>query len=178
MRQTVGVRFLTIVRHAKAASPQIGQSDFDRPLTTKGRAQAEKLRVWANDPDALGAFGPTTALVSAAYRTRETYAVAFAGTTFVHALQTSDLIYNGRRDVSAEDLLAELAAVDPGTESLLIVGHNPTVFELAQLLSDREIPALAKGKYPLGAALVFQLDGHQKIESNRYRFVESFVPEV
>ena len=172
------MRYLTIVRHAKAAAGDASVRDFDRPLTVKGRAQAEVLREWARDPEALGRYGPTTALVSAAARARETYAVAFAGTSFVHALETSELIYNGRRDVTAEDLLAELATVDPGNESLLVVGHNPTVFELALSLSDREIPALAKHKYPLGAALVFALELGETIGLRRYSFVESFVPEV
>ena len=152
--------------------------DFDRPLTDKGRAQSEVLRAWAKDPESLGRYGPCTALVSSSARTRETYAVGFAGTAFVHALETSELIYNGQRDVSADDLLAQLAEIDPGTESLVVIAHNPTVFEVAQAVSDRPIPALAKAKYPLAAALVFRLHDGETVGLTRYEFVESFVPEV
>ena len=171
------MRYLTIVRHAKAAAPVTGQDDFDRPLTPRGRAQAEALRVWALDHRALGAYGPTTALVSAAARTRETYAVAFAGTPFVDAVETSELIYNGHRDVRAEDLVAELASIDPVTESLLVVGHNPTVFELAYSLSATPIPELERGKYPLGGAVVLQL-ADEPIAWRKYEYVCSFVPDV
>jgi phosphohistidine phosphatase len=174
--QTERVRSLIIVRHAKAAAPVKGQRDYDRPLTKRGRAQSERLREWASDPDALGTFGPTTALVSGSLRTRETYAVAFAGTPLVHALETSDLIYNGKRDVSAVDLVSELSAIDPVTESLLLVAHNPSVLELALTVSAGPIAALAGGRYPLGAALVFALRD-EPIGLGPYEFVTAFVPE-
>lgn len=170
------MRSLVIVRHAKAASAGKGQRDYDRPLTKRGRAQSERLRAWASDPQALGRFGPVTALVSGSARTRETYAVAFAGTPFVHALETSDLIYNGKRDVSGRDLLSELAAVDPVTESLMVVAHNPSVLELALDIAEGPVAALADGRYPLAAALVFELRD-EPIGPGPYRFVEAFVPE-
>lgn len=170
------MRSLVIVRHAKAAAAQKRHSDFDRPLTKRGRAQSERLRVWASDPESLGRFGPVTALVSGSARTRETYAVAFAGTPFVHALETSDLIYNGTRDVSGRDLLAELATIDPVTESLMVVAHNPTVLELAYDLAAGPIPALIDGRFPLAAAIVFELPD-APIGPGPYRFVEAFVPE-
>jgi phosphohistidine phosphatase len=172
------VRYLTIVRHAKAVAAEPGQSDFERPLTAKGRAQAEQLRTWVNDRHELGRYGPTTALVSAAARTRETYAVAFAGTAFVHAVETSELIYNGRHEVSAEDLLFQLSSIDPVSESLLVVGHNPTVLELALTLSKDPVPALARGKFPLGAAIVLGIDKHQPIGLRHYDYVAQFVPDV
>ncbi len=152
--------------------------DFERPLTAKGRAQSEQLRTWVVDHHALGAYGPTTALVSAAARTRETYALAFAGTDFVHAVETSELIYNGRRDVSAQDVLAELAVIDPVTESLVIVGHNPTVYELVARLASQPVPPLERGKYPLGAAIVLALRDDEPIGPGPYDYVTSFVPTV
>jgi len=172
------MRYLTIVRHAKAEPANVGENDVDRVLSTRGRHQASKLREWVKDPEELGHYGPVTALVSAAARTRETYSVAFAGTAFVHAVETSELIYNGRRDVSAEDLLAHLAAIDPVTESLLVVGHNPTVFELATMLASSPIKILSKGKYPLGAAIVLEIDETALIGPGPYRLVTTFVPEV
>ena len=129
------MRYLTIVRHAKAercvGSPvatSIAQ------LNDRGRRQCETLRAWASDKDQLGRFGPTTALVSAAARTEETYRRAFEGTAFADRRDFSELIYNGLREVTAEDVLIDLAAIDPVTTSLLVVGHNPTVLELLAAL--------------------------------------------
>jgi phosphohistidine phosphatase len=172
------MRYLTIVRHAKAVAHDAGYEDFDRPLNARGRAQAELLREWAKDPGGLGAYGPVTALVSASARTRETYATAFAGTKFIHAVETSSIIYNGHRDVSAADVIAELAAIDPVTESLMVVGHNPTVFEMVSLLADGRVKALDGDRYPLGAAIVLRLRDDEPVSMSRYRFVEAFVPEV
>jgi phosphohistidine phosphatase SixA len=176
--QTSSVRYLTIVRHAKAASLADNGSDYDRPLTKKGRAQSERLRFAVVDETVLGQFGPATALVSGAARTRETYALAFAGTPFVHAVAMSDFIYNGYQHVSADYAIAELASVDPVTESLLLIGHNPTVLELAYALADEEIPALAGDRYPLGAAVVFALRDGEPIGNRQYPFVTAFVPEI
>ena len=121
------MRYLTIVRHAKAEKAVAEQRDKDRALNERGRRQCEQLRGWASDETELGRFGPTTALVSAAARTKETFTRAFEGTPFVAEHVESELIYNGLRDVSAEDVLIDLAAIDPVTTSLLVVGHNPTV---------------------------------------------------
>jgi len=167
-----------VVRHAKAVPADGTIDDFDRPLSEKGRAQSGVLRAWATDKKKLGAYGPATVLVSAAARTRETYALAFAGTAMVHALETSSLIYNGRRDVSAEAVLSELAAIDPVTESLMVVGHNPTVLELVELLADDRVRDIQGGRYPLGGAIVLQLRDDEQIGLRRYPFVKSFIPEV
>jgi len=172
------MRYLIVVRHAKAVPAEAGIDDFDRPLNEKGRAQASLLRTWVTDKKKLGAYGPATALVSSAARTRETYALAFAGTAMVHAVETSALIYNGHRDVTAEEVLAELAAIDPVTESLMVVGHNPTVLELVELLAEGTVDAIDRGRYPLGAAIVLRLPEDEQIGLRKYPFVKSFVPEV
>ena len=111
--KTSVVRFLTIIRHCAAEN---STPDHDRPLSSVGRAQAEQLRSWVSDPQALGAYGPTTCLVSAAARTRETYALGLAGTPFVRSLEISESIYNGSRDVTANDLVEALHDIDPVTE--------------------------------------------------------------
>ncbi len=170
------MRYLTIVRHAKAGAPAPGESDFDRPLSGRGRRQCEELRHWANDARSLGAFGPTTALVSSAARTRETYRRAFEGTAFVSSVIFSDLIYNGRHDVTGEDLVSELAGIDPVSSSLLVVAHNPSVHELVDQLATEVPEILRHDGYPLGGAFVVELPDDQHIGLSRYRVVARYVP--
>jgi phosphohistidine phosphatase len=174
--ETTGVRYLTIVRHAKAERGSSEHGDFDRKLNDKGRRQCEGLRKWASDKKEGGQFGPTTALVSAAVRTRETFQRAFDGTPFVVERVFSELIYNGLRDVSAEDLLIDLAAVDPVTTSLLVVGHNPTVLELVWTLVD-ELPASLREGYPLAGAYVLAIPDNEQIGLGLYPLVARFVPD-
>ena len=167
------MRYLTIVRHCEAGE---AANDYDRTLTTRGRAQAEQLRRWVEDPDALATYGPTTALVSAAARTRETYALGFAGTAFVNALETSELIYNGRREVTGEDLLAQLAELDPVRDSLLVIAHNPSVFDLVATLTSELPEVLARGEYPVGTAVVLAVPDNTPVGRATYECVATFVP--
>jgi len=172
------VRYLVIVRHAKATPAEHGTPDYERRLSGRGKRQCEQLRSWASDAASLGAYGPTTALVSSASRTRETFRRAFEDTTFVSSVLYSDLIYNGRREVTAEDLLIELAAIDPVSTSLLVVAHNPTVHELVESLAEELPDILDHRGYPLGAAFVLALRDDQPIGLARYPLVAQFVPDV
>ena len=167
------MRYLTIVRHAKAEKATPGQSDFERTLSERGRRQCEQLRTWANDASELGLYGPTTALVSSSARTRETFRLAFDDTPFVGERFFSERIYNGRRDVSGEDLLINLAAVDPVTTSLLVVGHNPTVQELVWTLVSKVPESLTDG-FPTAAAYVLAVPEDQPVGRAHYEFVTAF----
>jgi phosphohistidine phosphatase len=176
MRETRDVRYLTIVRHAKAERGTNGLADFDRRLNDRGQRQCESLRAWASDEKQLGRYGPTTALVSAAARTRETYQRAFEGTPFVANVIFSELMYNGKHNVSAEDVLIDLAAVDPVTTSLLVVGHNPTVLELLWTIGSKLPTSLREG-YPLGGAFVLAIPDDQQIGLGPYPLEARFVPD-
>jgi phosphohistidine phosphatase len=171
------MRYLTIVRHAKASPAGAGESDFSRALNGRGRRQCEQLRAWAQDPDALGRYGPTTALVSSAARTRETFERSFAGTTFVLEHHYSDLIYNGARDVGAQDILIDLAAIDPVTRSLLVVAHNPSVYELLLSLAASPPKSVLRDGYPLAGAFVLALGDNEQVGLAKYELVASLVPD-
>ncbi|HEV2427185.1 MAG TPA: histidine phosphatase family protein [Acidimicrobiales bacterium] len=171
------MRFLTVVRHAESSKATPGQRDVDRPLSERGRAQCDWLRAAAADDSALGRFGPATVLVSAAVRTVETYERAFAGLAIVASMVTSERIYNGFHDVSAEDMLVELAAVDPVSTSLMVVGHNPTVLDLMALLATRLPGKLRKGHFPTGAAYVLGLPEDRPLGSATYDVVAKYVPD-
>ena len=87
------------------------------------------------------------------------------------------MIYNGVRDVSAQDVVRELAAIDPLTTSLLVVAHNPTVLELMFTLA-KELPdELRNNHYPLGGAFVLELPEDRPVALEHYDFVASFVPD-
>ncbi len=174
--QTGRVRYLTIVRHGESSPASAGQTDFARTLSERGRAQCARLREWASDAGALGAYGPVSALVSAAARTLETFERAFEGLEFVASVQSSELMYNGKRDVTGEDLLIDLAALDPVTTSLLVVGHNPTVFELVTELAVSLPGKLRRGHFPTGAAYVLALPEDVPVGLGPYELVAKFVP--
>ena len=170
------MRYVTIVRHCESSPAKSGESDYERVLSDKGKDQAQQLRSWAMDSHALAKYGSTTALVSSAARTRETFKRAFEDTPFVKTVNFSELIYNGKRDVSAEDLLIDLAAIDSVVTSLLLVAHNPSVHELVFSLT-QGLPDVLKGEYPLGGAFVLAIPDNQQIGLVQYELVDSFIPD-
>ncbi len=169
------MRYLIVVRHASAEDPQPGRGDAERALTKKGRRQCARLRDWAEDPEALGRFGPVTAVVSAATRTRETFERGFAGTTLVAESFESAALYNGRRHVGVADVVAELLAHDVADRSLLVVGHNPTVREVVDALGVG-VPLTREAWFPKGGAVVLELGGERPIGAGGHRCVGFFDP--
>ncbi len=170
------MRYLTVIRHAKAVPAAPGQADEDRPLAPRGRRQCAWLRERALDPEGLGAYGPARVLVSAARRTRETYGAALEFTPFVAQAVVERAIYNGRREVSAADLLDVLRAIDDETTSLAVVGHNPTVFEFVIAVATHPPAALRDDRYPLAGAIVLAVPGPGPVTGGPYDVVAVFAP--
>jgi phosphohistidine phosphatase len=141
-----------LLRHAKSSSDDSDLGDHDRPLAPRGE-RALKLIA-----EHLGREGVTPALVlcSSAVRTRETFV------RIAPALgeEVSVQIERGLYGASEQRLLERLRAVDDGVESLMLVGHNPGVAQLARSLagSGRNLADL-RGKYPTGALATLEFSG-------------------
>lgn len=174
------MRHLVVVRHAEAVVAAPGAPDVERSLSARGRRACARLREWADDDAALGAFGPVNALVSGARRTRETFEEAFAGTRFVREVTTTLRIYNGVRAVALDEVFSELAEIDDGEHGLLLVAHSPTVAELVWALTG-EGHGHGDGHgdgYPLAGATVIEWDlaGHP-VAVGDARVLARYVPE-
>jgi phosphohistidine phosphatase len=141
------------MRHAKAE--QHGPTDFDRPLADRGHRDAAAVGVWL----AGEGFEPDHALVSAALRTRETWVAVAAAADWDLDAEIDRGLYAAGPD-TALDLVRE---VDDDVRGLLMIGHNPTIAVMAQLLDDGDgDPDLAEemmSGYPTGAVAVFEVDG-------------------
>lgn len=120
---------LILWRHADA---QDGEQDMARPLTSKGRRQAEQMAAWL-----LGHLPKhTRILVSPAVRTRET-ADALGRDYEVEA--------NLAPGADAAHLLAAAGWPD-ASGAVLLVGHQPTLGEAASLLLFGETRGLSMKK--------------------------------
>lgn len=142
---------LILMRHAKSAWPE-GVSDFDRPLAPRGEIAAPLMGRWLGEQD----FRPEVALVSAACRTRATWAEISPSLIGTPAM-FEPKIYNAR--VSA--LLDILRAQPVSVSSVLMVGHNPGMQELAHGLADpdrSDLEALLRlaRKYPTAGIAVLE----------------------
>ncbi|WP_310528086.1 histidine phosphatase family protein [Nocardioides sp.] len=146
-------RLIVVMRHAKAES--WGESDQERRLAEKGRADAAAAGRWL----AERGFTPDHALVSSATRTQETWGAVAEGAGWSISPVFEDGLYSAGPD-TALDLMRETPAE---ARSLLVIGHNPTVAYLAQMLDDGEGDPAAivdmAGGYPTCALTVLTFHG-------------------
>jgi phosphohistidine phosphatase len=146
-------RTLVVVRHAKAE--QVGATDFERELSDRGRGDAAASGAW------LAGIGvtPDRALVSAAPRAAQTWNSLAEGAGWTLAADLDHGLYTAGPD-TALDLVR---GVDDTCGVLVVVGHNPTMASLAQLLDDGagDVDAgneMATG-FPTSATAVFDVPG-------------------
>lgn len=126
---------LFLLRHAKAAAASAGMRDFDRPLDATGRAAADAM----GETMKQAGFAPRMTLCSEAARTRETLERVAASADVGSILFRSELY-----SATANGYIAAIRG-QVGAESLMLVGHNPVIEEIANALSsDADPDARAK----------------------------------
>ena len=143
---------LILMRHAKAERRSAGGEDFARPLTEEGRKDAGLVgKALAKD-----GLAPALVLVSAAQRTIETWEAMRE--TFpkarIHTLQS---LYNA----APMAILDTLEGLTTGT--VMVIGHNPGIHELAVgLLRENGAGSAVLGKvasrFPTATAVAFVID--------------------
>ena len=124
-------------------------ADFDRPLAERGRASAAAVGALM----AQEMYLPDLVVCSTAQRTRETLAYLVPHFRHDMTVRLTRAIY----EASTDDLLALIRRYGGDARSLLVIGHNPSMEELAQSLSplgdDRNLTRLA-AKFPTAALAV------------------------
>lgn len=151
------MRQLLLLRHAKSSWEDRSLSDHDRPLNARGRLAARLMREMI---ESLGLV-PDMVLVSTALRTRETLE-ALEPWPETPLIEPMDSLYLA----TAAQMLKVLQGVPETVRSLMLVGHNPGLHELAVRLvgahamtyANADLRRLAEG-YPSGALAEFTLAG-------------------
>ena len=152
-RRDPPARQLHLLRHAKSSWVDESLDDHDRPLTKRGRRAAEAIA------DHLARSGLVFDLVlcSTALRARETVEPILARSR-PHRIVFDRALYLA----SAAALLVHLRTLGDEIGSVLVVGHNPGLQELAVALADRRSTAAlppASGKFATGALAGFRFAG-------------------
>ncbi|MCE7005853.1 histidine phosphatase family protein [Kibdelosporangium philippinense] len=122
-------RTLLILRHASAAN-EPGTADADRPLTPIGRKEASEAG------RRLAVAKPERVLCSPALRTRQTWQQVSAELASQPKVTFEPGIYEASVDALRE--LIWQTGDEIGT--LLLIGHNPAVHELAWILLGDQAP--------------------------------------
>ena len=124
-------RTLILLRHAK--SDWSGdEADIDRPLAKRGRRQAPDAGSWlATNIDSID-----LAVVSPATRARSTWDLVAAELAVHPRTRIDDRVYAA----SDDELLAVLQELPDDVETVVLVGHNPGIEDLASLLTGEWTP--------------------------------------
>ncbi len=151
------MRQLLLLRHAKSSWDDPKLPDHARPLNARGRQAAGAMHRAMRE---LG-LAPDVILVSSARRTLQTLE-ALGPWDETPLIEPMDALYLA----SGPELLAVLNGVAETARSVLLLGHNPGLHDLAMHLAgkgavdsdDRVARKLAEG-YPTGALAEFIVPG-------------------
>ena len=147
---------LMLLRHAKAV-PQKAGADHDRALAPRGLADAAALAKALADEHQI----PDLVAVSDSRRTRETLTAlqdAWPGGSLdgTRVETTGDLYH-----ASSSTLLAAIRKLPPAVRTVMMIGHNPGIAELALSLAgygDRYALARMMQKFPTCALAILDFD--------------------
>jgi phosphohistidine phosphatase len=159
---------LLLMRHAKSAYPD-GVGDHERPLAPRGIREAGLAGDWlrSNAPvvDAV--------LCSSATRTRET----LARTEITAPVSYVKRLYGA----TPGEVIREVNGIGDDVDTLLVIGHEPTMGELALGLAGEgtnlQAAKAVSTKFPTSAIAVLRVEGSWRdVELGSIALVDFHVP--
>jgi phosphohistidine phosphatase len=146
------VKLLYLLRHAKSSWDDSTLADHDRPLAPRGlraaKVVAEHLR--------REGIAPELVLCSSSTRTRETLTQIAPGLGKGAVVEIERRLYAA----SGPELLTRLHEVRDEIESVMLIGHNPGIQDLAlSLAGDGPEIARMRRKFPTAALATLMVNG-------------------
>jgi phosphohistidine phosphatase len=143
---TSEIRQLLVLRHAKSAWDTVVTTDFDRPLSKRGKREAPRVGGWLRHQGLV----PDLVVSSPAKRARKT-------TTKVCrelGIPKQEIWWEPRiYGATTETLLDVLSECRADARIVLLVGHNPGLEDLLSYLCGSDVSIPADGKLLPTAAL-------------------------
>ena len=146
--------YLWLLRHAKSSWGDPDLADQDRPLAPRGEQAAARMRAYL----AEHSIDPQLVLCSTARRAKETLAAVLPALGDDLEIRIEPALYT----FDASDLVDRLRRLPP-TASVLLIGHNPALQDLAcRLVTGGERLGDLTTKLPTGALVEIRLPGDRK----------------
>jgi phosphohistidine phosphatase len=167
------MRRLLLLRHAKAERSRPGERDHDRRLAERGRSDAPKLGAYM----AKHGYLPDCVVVSTSARTRETWSLAAEALPGKPKVVFEERVYES----TPRALLQVIRETGPRIHTLLMIGHNPSIQELAvQLIATGDVETrqrLQEGFPTSGLAIIeFALDRWDRVHAQAGRLEHFITP--
>jgi phosphohistidine phosphatase len=169
----LSMRRLMLLRHAKSDRSAPGAVDRDRPLEPRGKEAAPRIGAYM----ARHGLVPDRVLCSTARRTHDTWTLVAAAFSKPPSVKFEERVY----DASATSILDLVRETAEDVHSLLVIGHNPGLQDLAGLLiasGDVEIRERLREKFPTAglAVIDFPLDDWRKLHRRAGRLDRFVTP--
>lgn len=158
-----------IMRHGLA---EHGGRDYERPLARRGREQAA---VQAHSlKDNMGTID--VAIVSGATRTVQTLVALRSAGLQVKEVCEVPALYTG----SWSDVVEEICEKAGSAQSVLVIGHEPTVSLIARLLAREDSPAYPQLGYGFSTAQYAwgTLDSWDYLAKRQWHVLASVCPNI
>lgn len=168
------MRRLLLFRHAKTERSEPGMEDRSRKLIERGRKDAASIGAYM----AAHAITPDRVMISPAARTQETWKLAAAALRRAPAGSAVERLYGA----TPHEILDVIKQAPANAQTLLIVGHNPGLHELALMLvasGDIETREQLREKLPTSGLLVidFAFDEWAKLHPQSGRLERFITPK-
>jgi len=125
------MKTIFLVRHGKSEDGY-DKTDFERNLLPKGEKKTKKIAQYLVEKNCK----PQKMIISAANRTRQTAEIIGAAL----GIPNSDIIETKQLYLaSAEDMLTYIYGLDDQVSSIMIIGHNHGISDLASYLSNSNL---------------------------------------
>jgi len=150
------MKTLHLLRHAKSSRKDPTLEDHERPLSKRGRAAAKAMARYMERTK----IAPDIVLCSTAVRAKQTL------DPIAKRLRPAKVVFeDGIYEVPESKLWKHLRALPERAQTVLMIGHNPGLHDLALALADagshNHLP-FSEGKFPTGALATFSFDGKWK----------------
>ena len=162
---------LYLLRHAKSSWDDVSIDDHDRPLAPRGRRAAARIAEYATKTG----IRPNLILCSSATRARQTLERILPSLGEDAEIHFERSLYGATED----RLLERLHGIADVVASVMVIGHNPGVQELALLLArEGALRARLEGKFPTGAlaTLAFRRIGWENLDRGSGELVDFVSP--
>jgi len=123
------MKTLLLMRHAKSSWKQPELQDFDRPLSKRGHKDAPRMGILLREVELI----PEKILASPALRTQETAELLTEATHSKNPLEYIAEFYMAE----PETYLLALKELPDELERVMVIGHNPGLEGLLQVLSKK-----------------------------------------
>jgi phosphohistidine phosphatase len=165
------VRTVILLRHGKSSWSDSTLSDIDRPLAPRGERASRRIAKYMRRKR----IRPTLVLCSPSLRTRQTLEAIEPSLGKGCSIELVPQLYAA----SERELLERLQALPESVTSVMLIGHNPGLQNLALVLASRgaDLPQLEE-KFPTGAlaTLVVHSENWPALSSGDAELVDYVVP--